>query len=215
MNGKLAKKRVFFVLGTAVVLCVAGLVLFFLISNLYNINLRNHIESECPFTITGDAEWKMYPKNNQAGLIAAVSEHDGQADRMILVLDKSADKYSSSGSIKGVVLWNDYFRIICTGEDNDRHNLEKKDVYETDDFIYLRAQYDSRATLIRIEIGTGASDLFGSGNGEGLSFVFSDPFKVTYYAYSGTVKTMSQKFDEKKSVWSAVTSYEGDRVAYD
>ena len=215
MCGKPAGKKVSLVLGAAVVFCVAGLGIFFLITNLYKNNLHNHIKSECPFTIAADAEWKMYPKNNQAGLIAAVSEHDGQVDRMILVIDKSADKYSSSGSLKGMVLWNDYFQIICSGGGDNGRDLEKKDVYETDDFLYLRAQYDSRAKLIRIKIGTGASDSIGSGAGEGLEFVFSDPFKVSYYAYGGTVKTMSQEFDGKRSVWSAVTTYEGERVAYD
>ena len=213
-NGKPVRKIVFVVLGAAVVLCVTGLVLFFLISNMHKNNLRNDIISECPFSISGDAGWKMYPKTNQAGLIAEVSEHDGQVDRMILVLDKSADKYSSAGNIRSIVLWHDYFRIICSGGGENWRDLEEKNVYETDDFIYLRAQYDSSQTLTRIEIGTGPSDSFSSGYGEGVSFNFSDSFKVTYYIYGGTVITMTQEYNEK-SGWSAVENYEGERLAYD
>ena len=59
MRGKPARKTVFFVLGVAAVLCVAGLVLFFIISNLSRINLRNKIITECPFSIAEDADWKM------------------------------------------------------------------------------------------------------------------------------------------------------------
>ncbi|MCR5329221.1 MAG: hypothetical protein K6E12_10280 [Saccharofermentans sp.] len=135
MSGRPARKTVFFVLLAAVALCVAGVVLFFLISNLHKPYLRSDIISECPFAITEDAEWKIYPNNNQAGLIAQVSEKDGQTGRMILVLDKSASKYSSAEIIRNSVLYHDYFRITCSGDNNDWNNLEEKDVYETDKYI--------------------------------------------------------------------------------
>ena len=70
MRGKPARKKNFFILGAAVVLCVVGLVMFFLISNLYKNNLCDNIASECPFTIAEDTDWKMYPNKNLAGLIA-------------------------------------------------------------------------------------------------------------------------------------------------
>ncbi len=215
MSGKPAGKKVFFVIGAVVVLCVAGLGVYFLISNLHKNNLRRSIVSECPFTIAGDAEWKMYSNNNLAGLIAAVSEHDGQSDRMILVLDKSAAKYSLASAIRGIVLHYDYFLISYSGWEDSWRNLEKKDVYETGNFIYLKVQYDSRATLTRIKIGTGVSVSFDPDNGEGVMFDYSDPFKILHYIYSGTVKEMSQEYDEKKSGWSAVATYENDRVVYD
>ncbi len=215
MGVKPARKTVFYVLGAAVVLCVAGLGLFFLISNLCRINLRNDIISECPFSITEDADWKMYSNNNQAGLIAHVSEHNGQANRMILVIDKSATKYSSASAIRSAVLHHDYFRISYSEWEDSWKSMEEKDVYETGNYIYLRVQYDSRATLTRIKIGYGAADSIDSGNGEGVLFTFPEQFKITYYNYYGTTISMSQKYDEKKSAWSAVTTYEGDRVAYD
>jgi hypothetical protein len=215
MSGKPAGKIISFILGAVVVLCVAGLGAYFLISNLHKNNLRKSIVSECPFTIAGDAEWKTYSNNNLAGLIAAVSEHDGQADRMILVLDKSAAKYSSASALRGIVLHYDYFQLSYSGWEDSWRNLEKKDVYESGHFIYLKVQYDGRATLTRIEIGIGASDSFSLDNGEGLMFDFSDPFEVTHYTYSGTVKNLSQEYDEKKSGWSAVSTYEYDRVVYD
>ena len=207
-------KIILFGLAAAVVLCAAGLGLYFLISNLHKNNLRKNIISECPFTIAGDADWKIYPNNNQAGLVAAVSENDGQVNRKILILDKSADKYSSAGVIRSAVLYHDYFRLSYSEWENSWRKQEEKNVYETDDFIYLRAQYDSSQTLTRIEIGTGPSDSFSSGYGEGVSFNFSDSFKVTYYIYGGTVITMTQEYNEK-SGWSAVENYEGERLAYD
>ena len=109
MRGKPARKIVFFVLGAAAVLCVVGLGLFFLISNICRTNLRNNIISECPFSIAEDADWKIYSNNNQAGLIAQVSDHYGQANRMILVIDKSAAHYSSASvkkSLKGSYVKN-------------------------------------------------------------------------------------------------------------
>ena len=215
MRGKPARKIAFFVFGAAAVLCVAGLGLFFLISNLSRINLRNSIISECPFSIAEDAEWKMYSNNNQAGLIAQVSDHNGQANRMILVIDKSAAHYSSASVIRSAVLHHDYFRISYSEWEDNWKSMEEKDVYETGNFIYLRVQYDSRATLTRIKIGYGAADSMDSGNGEGVLFIFSEQLEITYYSYYGTEISMTQKFDEKKSAWSAVTSYEGDRVAYD
>ena len=215
MGVKPARKTVFFVLGAAVVLCVAGLGLFFLISNIYRNKLHDSIISECPFSITEDADWKMYSNNNQAGLIAQVSEHDGQANRMILVLDKSATQYSSASAIRSAVLHHDYFRISYSEWEDSWKSMEEKDVYETGNYIYLRVQYDCRATLTRIKIGYGAADSIDSGNGEGIIFLFSDQLEITYYNYYGTVVSMSQKYDEKKSAWSAVTNYEGDRVAYD
>lgn len=215
MRGKPARKKNFFILGAAVVLCVVGLVMFFLISNLYKNNLCDNIASECPFTIAEDTDWKMYPNNNLAGLIAQVSEHDGQADRMILVLDKTAAKYSSASIIRGAVLYHDYFRISYLKWEDSWHNLEEKNVYETDNYIYLRVQYDNRATLTRIKIGTGVSDSFGSGTGKGVLFDFSDPFEITYYSYDGAVKSMSQEYNGKKSSWSVVTTYEGERLGYD
>ena len=215
MSGKPAKKIVFFVIGAVVVLCVAGLCLFFLISNLLKNSMRKSVVSECPFTVAGDAEWKEYPKNNLAGLVASVSEHDDQAKRTILVLDKSAAKYSSASAVRSSVLYRDYFLISYSGWEDGWRNLEKKDVYESENFIYLKVQYDGRATLTRIKIGTGASESFGSDNGEGVMFDFSDPFEVTHYTYSGTVKNLSQKYDGKKSGWSAVSTNEYDRVAYD
>ena len=208
-------KIIIYVLVAAVVLCAAGLGLLFLISNLQKINLRQSIISECPFTIAGDADWKIYPNNNQAGLIAAVSEHDGQADRMILILDKSANKYSSAGDIRNVVLWNSFFRISYSRWEDSWGKLEEKNVYESSNYIYLRTQYDSRATLTRIKIGIGASDSFDSGSGEGVLFSFTDPFKVTYYTYGGTDASRSQEYDEKRSSWSAVTTYEDVGIAYD
>ena len=215
MSGKPAGKIIFFVLAATVVICVAGLVFYVLLSGMHKTNLRKDIVSECPFAITVDAVWNIYPKSNQAGLIASVNEHDGQASRMILILDKSADKYSSASDIRSVVLWHDYFRISYSGWDDSWRSLEEKDVYETDDYIYLRVQYDSRATLTRIKIGTGVSDSIDSGKGEGVLFDFKDPFEVTYYVYGGTVVSMSQEYNMKKSSWSAVTNYEGERVAYD
>ena len=208
-------KIILFVLAAAVVLCAAGLGLYFLISNLHKNNLRKNIIFECPFTIAGDADWKIYPNNNQAGLVAAVSENDGQVNRKILILDKSADKYSSAGVIRSAVLYHDYFRLSYSEWENSWRKQEEKNVYETGNYIYLRAQYDSRATLERIKIGTGASDSIDSGYGEGVSFEFTDPFELTYYSYGGSVICMYQKFDEKKSSWGAVTNYEGERVAYD
>lgn len=215
MSGRPARKAVFFVLGAAVALCVAGAGLFFLISNLHKNYLRSDIISECPFTITEDAEWKMYPNNNQAGLIAQVSEKDGQAGRTILVLDKSASKYSSAEIIRNAILYHDYYWISCSGDNNDQDNLEEKDVYETGKYIYLRVQYDSRVALNRIRIGTGASDPGYSGYGEGVSFDFSEQFKVTYYTYSGSELYMYQEYDERSSGWGAVETYEGDRLAPD
>ena len=212
---KPAKKIVIILLGAAVVLCVAGLGLFFLISNLYETSLSSDIISECPFTIAEDAEWKMYSNNNQAGLIALVGEHDGQADRMILVLDKSADKYTSAGTIRSSILYHDYFWITCSGGDNGWHELDEKDIYETSKFIYLRVQYDNRATLTRIQIGTGPSDPAYSGYGEGVSFDFSGPFRVTYYTYSGTETYMYQEYNEKTSGWSMVRTEEYDRLGLD
>ena len=157
----------------------------------------------------------MYPKNNQAGLIAAVSEHDGQADRMILVLDKSAAQKSSKGNIRSIVLWHDFFRVSYTGWEDSWRDQEKKDVYESEKYLYLRAQFDSRATLKRIKIGTGASDSIDPGYGEGVIFDFSDPFEITLYSYGGNVITMSQIYNEKKSAWNAVTTDEGIRTGYD
>ena len=216
MSRKPAGKIIIYVLVAAVVLCAAGLGLFFLISNLQKINLRQSIISECPFTIAGDADWKIYPNNNQAGIIAAVSEHDGQANRMILVLDKSANKKcSSAGAVKSAVLYHDYFRISYSSWKDSWRKLEEKNVYDTDNFIYLRVQYDSNATLTRIKIGTGASDSIDSGYGEGVLFDFSDPFKVTYYIYGGTGISMSQEYDEKRSQWGAVSNYDFERPAYD
>ena len=205
----------FFFIAATVVLCVAGLGLYFLISNLYKNNLRKGIISECPFAIANDADWKIYPNNNLAGLIAAVSEHDGQADRMILILDKSANKYSSAGDIRNVVLWNSYFRISYSRWEDSWGKLEEKNVYESSNYVYLRTQYDSRATLTRVKIGIGASDSFDSGSGEGVLFSFTDPFKVTYYTYGGTDASRSQEYDEKRSIWSAVTTYEDVGIAYD
>lgn len=181
----------------------------------YKNNLQKSIVSESPFTIAGDAYWKMYPKNNQAGLIAAVSEHDGQADRMILVLDKSAAQKSSKGNIRSIVLWHDFFRVSYTGWEDSWRDQEKKDVYESEKYLYLRAQFDSRATLKRIKIGTGASDSIDPGYGEGVIFDFSDPFEITLYSYGGNVITMSQIYNEKKSAWNAVTTDEGIRTGYD
>ena len=215
MRGKPARKIVFFVLGAAAVLCVAGLGLFFLISNICRTNLRNNIISECPFSIAEDADWKIYSNNNQAGLIAQVSDNYGQANRMILVLDKSAAQYSSASVIRNAVLYHDHFRISYSKWEDNWKSMEEKDVYETGNFIYLRAQYDCRATLTRIKIGRGAADSIDSGNGEGVLFIFSEQLEITYYSYYGTEISMTQKFDEKKSAWSAVTTYEGDRVAYD
>lgn len=215
MRGKPVWKIVFLVLGAVAVLCVAWLGLFFLISNLSRINLRNSIISECPFSIAEDAEWKMYSNNNQAGLIAQVSEHNGQANRMILVIDKSAAQYSSASVIRSAVLHHDYFRISYSEWEDNWKSMEEKDVYETGNFIYLRVQYDSRSTLTRIKIGYGAADSIDSSNGEGVLFTFSEQLKITYYNYYGTTISMSQKYDEKKSAWSEVTTYEGERVAYD
>lgn len=215
MGGKPARKKLFVVLGVAAVLCVAGLGLFFLLSNLYRIKLHDSIISECPFSITEDADWKMYSNNNQAGLIAQVSEHNGQANRMILVLDKSATQYSSASAIRSAVLHHDYFRISYSEWEDSWKSMEEKDVYETGNYIYLRVQYDSRATLTRIKIGYGAADSIDSGNGEGVLFTFPEQIEITYYNYYGTTISMSQKYNEKKSAWSAVTTYEGDRVAYD
>ena len=215
MRGKPARKIVFFVLGAAAVLCVAGLGLLFLISNICRNNLRNNIISECPFSIAEDADWKIYSNNNQAGLIAQVSDNYGQANRMILVLDKSAAQYSSASVIRNAVLHHDHFRISYSKWEDSWKSMEEKDVYETGNFIYLRVQYDCRATLTRIKIGYGAGDSIDSGNGEGVLFIFSEQLEITYYSYYGTEISMTQKFDEKKSAWSAVTTYEGDRVAYD
>ena len=150
-----------------------------------------------------------------AGMIAQVSEHNGQANRMILVIDKSAAQYSSASVISSAVLYHDYFRISYSEWEDNWKSMEEKDVYETGNFIYLRVQYDCRATLTRIKIGYGAADSIDSGNGEGVLFIFSKQLEITYYSYYGTAISMTQKFDEKKSAWSAVTTYEGDRVAYD
>lgn len=215
MRGKPAGKIILVVIAAAVVLCAAGPGLYFIISKLHKNNLYNGMISECPFTITGDADWKIYPRNNQAGLVASVSEHDGQVNRMILILDKSADKYSSASVIRNAVLYHDYFRISYSGWEDGWRKWEEKDIYETGKYIYLRAQYYSGATLTRIKIGTGASDSIDSGYGEGVLFDFPDPFKVTYYIYGGTEISMSQEYDEKKSSWGAVTNHEGERVAYD
>ena len=215
MSRKPAGKTIFCVLVGAIVLCVAGLGLYFLISNQTKNNLSKVIASECPFTISEVADWKIYSKNNQAGLIASVSEQDGQVNRMILILDKSANQYSSASEIRNLVLYHDYFQISYSGWEDSWRNQEEKDVYESGNYIYLRVQYDSSATLTKIKIGSGASDSIDSGYGEGVLFDCTDTFEVTYYIYGGSVITMSQDYDEKKSSWSAVTEFEGERVAYD
>lgn len=215
MSRKPAGKILLFVIAAAVVLCVAGVGIYFLISCQHKTDLCKGIIAECPFTIADDADWKIYPNDNQAGLIAAVSEQDGQANRMILVLDKTAAQYNSASDIRSIVLTHDYFRLSYSEWNDSWHDLEEKNVYETRSYIYLRAQYDSRATLTRIKIGIGASDSIDSCSGVGVQFDFADPFEVTYYSYGRIDTSLSQAFDDKKSSWSTVTVYEVEQAAYD
>ena len=214
-SGKPVGKIVFFVILAAVVLCVAGLGLYFLMSNLHKNNIRKGIIAECPFTIAGDADWNIYPNNNQAGLIAVVSEQDAQANRLILVLDRTASQNNTPSDIGSIVLTNDYFRTSYEEWDDSWHDLEEKNVYATDHYIYIRAQYDSRAVLTSIKIGLGSADSIGSGSGVGVQFDLTDPFEITYYSYGTTNESFTQEYNEKISSWSAVTRYEYEDAAYD
>ena len=212
---KIAKKTILLVLVIMAVLCMTAFCVSCSASDHNDKAVQGKIAAECPFELAKDAEWKIYPSDNQAGLAAVINEHDGQVNRAIIVLDKTASEYSSASVIRSAVMEHDHFMISNKGNGSYWRDFEDKQVCETEGFIFVRAQYDSRKTLTGIRIGTGPSDSSQDGYGKGVYFDFSDPFRVTYYIYGGSIIEMSQEYDTKTSKWSAVAEHEGERTVTD
>lgn len=212
---KSAKRTVLLVLVITAVLCMTAFCVSCSAGNHNSKAVQQKIAAECPFELAKEAEWKIYPSDNQAGLTTVINEHDGQVNRATVVLDKSASEYSSAEVIRNVVTERDYFMIMDEGDRSYWRDFEDKEVCETGNYIFARVQYDSRKTLTGIMIGTGPSDSAKDGYGKGVYFIFPEPFRVTYYIYGGSIIEMSQEYDDKTSKWSTVAEHEGERTAED
>ena len=74
--GKTAKRTVLFVLAITAVLCMTAFSVSCSAGNRNGKAVQHKIAAECPFELAKEAEWKIYPSDNQAGLTAVINDHD-------------------------------------------------------------------------------------------------------------------------------------------
>ena len=94
------------------------------------------ISSECPFSLSDNAEWTYYPPDNFMGLVAMGRDLDEADQTFILVFDKdvmdeNAEQIFTGGSVSSTCFYGFY-------------DYEDSEVEEQDGNIYAKLKCDNR-----------------------------------------------------------------------
>lgn len=83
---------------------------------------EDKILNKCPFELSDNAEWRFYPPDNLAGLVALAQDHDDTDQTFVLVFNHSPkQKYADTVILKG--------DLVCTCF-YDHYDFDNQEIVE-------------------------------------------------------------------------------------
>lgn len=202
------RKKISLILAAVCLTAVlAAVIIVLVINNLPAAKVsEDKILNKRPFELSDNAEWRFYPPDNLAGIVALAQDHDDTDQTFVLVFNHSPkQKYADTVILKG--------DLVCTCF-YDHYDFDNQEIVEKGGLYYMKMSCDKRITVVSFGFNLGNGNIREYVGVEFFGYDSVPKMKLYYsrfdYSYPQNTPNIrkTQLFNEKTGTWDAIEEVE-------